>query len=152
MTIGELARQSGVSADTIRYYERIGLMPRPHRTPSGYRDYPAGAGNRITVIRNAVQLGFPLQEIAKVLRLRDAGGAPCVQVRDYARQLVHEMGERIAALQADRRAMLTMIKRWDAVLVSTSPGTPARLLERGSIAARRPAPKQARLRRSRTGA
>ena len=70
MRIGELALASGVSSDTIRYYERIGLMPRATRTPSGYREYPAGARNRIRVIRNAVQLGFPLQEIGNVLRIR----------------------------------------------------------------------------------
>ena len=152
MTIGELARQTGVSSDTIRYYERIGLMPRAQRTPGGYRDYPAGAGNRITVIRNAVQLGFPLQEVAKVLRVRDAGGAPCVQVRDYARQLVCEIDERIASLEADRKAMVAMIKRWDVVLAGTKPGKAARLLESGPIAARQPQPKQTRLRRPRTGA
>ena len=152
MTIGELARQTGVSADTIRYYERIGLMPRPQRTPGGYRDYPTGAGNRITVIRNAVQLGFPLREIATVLRIRDAGGAPCRQVRDYARELVSEIEQRIVALQADRKAMLAMINRWDVVLAGTSPGTAARLLEGGSIATRRPQPTQMRLRRSQKGA
>ena len=152
MTIGELGRQTGVSADTIRYYERIGLMPRPHRTPGGYRDYPAGAGNRLTVIRNAVQLGFPLREIAKVLRIRDAGGAPCRQVRDYARELVSEIEQRISRLQADRRAMLAMIDRWDVVLAATSPGAAARLLETSSIATRRPQPKQIRLRRSQKSA
>lgn len=152
MTIGELGRQTGVSADTIRYYERIGLMPRPQRTPGGYRDYPAGAGNRLTVIRNAVQLGFPLREIARVLRIRDAGGAPCRQVRDYARELVGEIEQRIAALQADRRAMLAMIDRWDVVLAGTSPGAAARLLETSSIATRRPQPKQIRLRRSQKSA
>ena len=152
MTIGELARQTGVSSDTIRYYERIGLMPRAQRTSGGYRDYPAGAGNRIGVIRNAVQLGFPLQEIVKVLRIRDAGGAPCRQVRDYARQLVSEIEQRIAALETDRKAMLAMIKQWDAVLAGTNPGTAAHLLETASIGARRSQPRQRRLRQSQKGA
>ena len=67
MTVGQLAEASGVSADTIRYYERIGLIPPARRSPAGYRLYPPGARSRIRVIRNAVQLGFPLQEIAKVL-------------------------------------------------------------------------------------
>ena len=152
MTIGELARQTGVSSDTIRYYERIGLMPRAQRTPGGYRDYPAGAGNRIAVIRNAVQLGFPLQEIAKVLRIRDAGGAPCRQVRDYARQLVVEIEQRIAGLETDRKAMLSMIKRWDVVLAGTNPGTAAHLLENTPIAAGRSQPRQTRLRPSQKSA
>lgn len=146
MTIGELARHTGVSSDTIRYYERIGLMPRARRTPGGYRDYPEGAGHRITVIRNAAQLGFPLREIARVLRIRDAGGAPCRQVRDYARELVGEIERRISALQADRKAMLAMIERWDEKLAMTGPDTRAGLLEGTVIAARRPQAKQTRLR------
>ena len=149
MRIGELARASGVSADTIRYYERIGLMPAPRRTPGGYREYPAGAANRLRIIRNAAQLGFPLQEIARVLRIRDAGGAPCRQVRDYARNLVGGIEQRIAELQTERKAMQKMIREWDAVLVGASPETPVHLLESDSIAVRRPAPKQARLRQSR---
>jgi MerR family transcriptional regulator, copper efflux regulator len=149
MRIGELARVSGASADTIRYYERIGLMPAPRRTPGGYREYPAGAANRIRIIRNAAQLGFPLQEIARVLRIRDSGGAPCRQVRDYARSLVGGIEQRIAELQAERKAMRKMIKAWDSALVRTSPDTPVHLLESDSIAIRRPVPKHARLRQSR---
>lgn len=148
MRIGELAHASGVSSDTIRYYERIGLMPRAARTPSGYREYPAGARNRMRLIRNAVQLGFPLQEIAKVLRIRDAGGAPCRQVRDYARELVGQIDQRITELETEREAMLQMIEDWDAVLAGTRPDTPVRLLERDSLAARR-GPIEHRLRRSR---
>jgi DNA-binding transcriptional MerR regulator len=149
MRIGELARVSGLSADTIRYYERIGLMPAPRRTSSGYREYPAGAANRLRIIRNAAQLGFPLQEIAKVLRIRDRGAAPCRQVRDYACKLVGGIEQRIAELQTERKAMQTMIRAWDAVLVGTSPETPVHLLESDSIAIRLPAPKQTRLRQSR---
>lgn len=149
MRIGELARVSGTSADTIRYYERIGLMPAPARTSSGYREYPAGAANRIRVIRNAAQLGFPLKEIARVLRVRDSGGAPCRQVRDYACNLVESIEQRIAELQVERKAMQKMIRAWDSALVRTSPEMPARLLESDAIALRRPEPGHARLRPSR---
>ena len=146
MRIGQLAAATGLSTDTIRYYERIGLLPSPHRTPAGYREYPAGAGNRVRVIRNAVQLGFPLQEISKVLRIKDSGGAPCRQVRDYARNLVIEIEKRVSELENERQAMVKMIEDWDAVLARTPEGVPARLLE-GAVAARRPVAKQARLRR-----
>jgi DNA-binding transcriptional MerR regulator len=148
MRIGELARTSGVSADTIRYYERIGLMPRAMRTPNGYREYPAGARNRMRVIRNAVHLGFPLQEIAKVLRIRDAGGAPCRQVRNYARELVAEIERRISELGTERRAILKMITEWDAVLAGSRPDTQVHLLERDAIPVRRTLVKGSRLRRS----
>jgi DNA-binding transcriptional MerR regulator len=147
MRIGQLAQATGVSADTIRYYEKIGLLPRAQRTGSGYRSYASGAANRIRVIRNAVQLGFPLAEIAKVLRVRDAGGAPCRQVRDYARDLVAQIDARIVELDDERRAMLAMITAWDAQLAQARGGR-AHLLE-GPIATRRPAPKHARLRHSR---
>jgi DNA-binding transcriptional MerR regulator len=147
MRIGQLAHASGVSADTIRYYEKIGLLPRAQRTESGYREYPSGAGNRIRVIRNAVQLGFPLNEIAKVLRVRDAGGAPCRQVRDYAHALVQQIDQRIDELKAERRSMLAMITAWDGQLEQAR-GERAHLLE-GAVALRPRAPKHLRLRKRR---
>ena len=148
MRIGQLAHASGVSVDTIRYYEKIGLLPRAHRTQSGYREYPGGAANRIRVIRNAVQLGFPLDEIAKVLRVRDAGGAPCGQVRDYAHALVGQIEQRIDELKAERRSMLEMISAWDGKLEQAR-GARAHLLEDGTIATRSPKPKHLRLRKAR---
>src|SRR5687768_2905941 len=128
MRIGQLAHSTGVSTDTIRYYEKIGLLPHALRTDSGYREYPDEAGNRIRVIRNAVQLGFPLKEIAKVLNVRDAGGAPCRQVRDYTQGLVAEIDHRIEQLQAEKREMVGMIRSWDRRLAQTPPGSRALLL------------------------
>jgi DNA-binding transcriptional MerR regulator len=150
MRIGQLAEASGISTDTIRYYERIGLLPRASRTQSGYREYPSGARNRVRIIRNAVQLGFPLQEIVKVLRVRDAGGAPCRQVRDYARTLVVELERRVEELKAERTAMVAMIAQWDGILEKTPEGTPAHLLEADVVTVRRAQPRHARLRRSKT--
>jgi MerR family copper efflux transcriptional regulator len=129
MRIGQLATATGVSTDTIRYYEKIGLMPKAQRTESGYRDYPGGAANRIRVIRNAVQLGFPLKEIAKVMRVRDAGGAPCRQVRDYARTLVQQIEQKIEELNRERQSMLSIIEDWDGKLARARPGDRAHLLE-----------------------
>ena len=149
MRIGELAQMAGVSPDTIRYYERLGLMPAPHRTANGYRQYPAMAGNRIRVIRNAVQLGFPLDEIARVLRIRDAGGAPCRRVRDYAQALVREIDQRIAQLASEKAAMLRMIENWNGILDVTRVDTQARLLEGDEIALRRPPARASRLRHPR---
>jgi DNA-binding transcriptional MerR regulator len=152
MRIGELARVSGVTPDTIRYYERLGLMPSPHRGANGYREYPAKAANRLRVIRNAVQLGFPLTEIAKVLRIRDAGGAPCRQVRDYAQTLVAEIDQRIAQLETEKAAMLRMLSSWNGILEVTRTDAPARLLERDEIARRSPVVRSSLLRRTPTGA
>jgi MerR family copper efflux transcriptional regulator len=149
MRIGQRARDTGVSPDTLRYYEKIGLLPPAGRRLSGYREYPDGATNRVRVIRNAVQLGFPLKEIAKVLKLRDTGGAPCTQVRDYAKALVGQMDQRIGELKAERRALLAVIREWDERLLQAGAGARAHLLEGPTVAARRPPPKQARLRRPR---
>ena len=146
MRIGQLALATGVSADTIRYYEKIGLLPAASRTGSGYREYPSGAGNRIRVIRNAVDLGFPLAEIAKVLRVRDSGGAPCRQVRDYAHSLVEQIGRRINELEVERSSMVKMIADWDTQLARAR-GARAHLLESVDVPARRPRAKHARLRR-----
>ena len=128
MRIGQLARLTGVSPDTLRYYERIGLMPKPHRAASGYRDYSDGAVNRVRIIRNAVHLGFPLHEIAKVLKVRDEGGAPCRQVRDYATSLIERMEQRINELTVERNTMLAMLRTWDQKL-TVAGSAPARLLE-----------------------
>ncbi len=149
MRIGQLAQRIGVSPDTIRYYEKIGLLPPAQRTESGYREYPNGADNRMRVIRNAVQLGFPLKEIAKVLRVRDAGGAPCHQVRDYAKELISQIDQKIGELRTEKQAMLAMIREWDDRLVQVGPNERALLLERATIAARGARPKHAHLRRSR---
>jgi MerR family transcriptional regulator, Zn(II)-responsive regulator of zntA len=147
MRIGQLAEATGVSRDTIRYYEKIGLLPSPRRRESGYREYPDEAGNRIRVIRNAVQLGFPLKDIARVLNVRDAGGAPCRQVRDYAHGLIGAIDQQIAQLKADKRAMLGMIRRWDIRLAHTPPGARALLLEQDARVTRAAPPKHAHLRK-----
>jgi DNA-binding transcriptional MerR regulator len=149
MRIGELARTTGISADTIRYYEKRGLMPKAQRTDSGYRAYPDGAANRIRVIRNAVGLGFPLDEIARVLKVRDSGGSPCRQVRDYARALVTQMERRIDELKTERQSMLAMIREWDEKLAQTRPGARANLLEMESMPIRAARPRESRLRHRR---
>ena len=129
MRIGELAHSAGVRVDTIRYYERIGVIPKARRSPNGYRDYTPDVRNRLRIIRNAVALGFPLKEIAKLLRIRDAGGAPCAQVRDYAVTLVEQIDRRIAEMKAERKAMTVMIAQWNTKLASTTPGSRAHLLD-----------------------
>ena len=140
MRIGQLAHQTGVSVDTLRYYERIGLLPRPTRTSSGYREFPDGAVNRIRVIRNAVQLGFPLKEIVSVLRVRDEGGTPCRQVRDYAEGLVSRLDARITEMRAERRALVTMIRDWDERLARAGSNVPVYLLEQPLSVERRRRP------------
>src|ERR1700751_5851028 len=77
---GTLAKAAEVRPDTIRHYEKIGVLPRAARTVSGYRVYPASAVERVLVVQRALRIGFTLAELAEVLKARDAGGAPCHRV------------------------------------------------------------------------
>jgi DNA-binding transcriptional MerR regulator len=83
---GDLARAARVSPDTIRHYERIGILPRASRTDSGYRVYPASAVERVLAVRRAPRIGFTLAQLADVLKARDAGGAPCRRVYQLAQE------------------------------------------------------------------
>jgi DNA-binding transcriptional MerR regulator len=129
LTVGTLASRAGVSADTIRYYEKLGLLPRAARTPAGYRQYPEGALARIAVIRNAQRFGFTLKELASFLRIRDRGGRPCDDVRAAAQRLLDAVDRQIVTLTTARDRMRETLADWDARLAHTPPHAPARLLE-----------------------
>src|SRR5262245_9523282 len=98
LTIGHVARLADVTPDTIRYYERLVVLPRPSRTASGYRVYAHAVVDRLKVIRTAQQFGFSLKELATFLRVRDAGGAPCRQVRAAAERILEAADRQISAL------------------------------------------------------
>src|SRR5438067_5262149 len=102
LTIGRLAAASGVSVDTIRYYERIRLLPKAQRTPAGYRIYPPPVVKRLHVIRGAQRFGFSLDELAAFLRVRDAGGTPCRDVRAAAQRILDAVDREIHDLAAAR--------------------------------------------------
>lgn len=103
LRIGEVAARTGVSRDTIRYYERLGLVPKAARTDAGYRQYPESAANRVRLVRNALQFGFSLREIGGFLRVRESGGAPCRQVRTAAERLLADVDAEIRELTAIRQ-------------------------------------------------
>jgi MerR family copper efflux transcriptional regulator len=107
MTIGRLAKEAGVNIDTIRYYERNGLIPEPVRRPSGYREYETGDVRRLRFIGRAKQLGFTLAEIAELMSLsadRDVGG-----VKRRAEQRLDQVEHKIKELQRVRRGLKTLI-------------------------------------------
>src|SRR5258708_32535736 len=88
LLIGDVAKQTGVSVDTVRHYERKGVIEGVVRDGSGYRRYPAATIDRIRVVRRALGIGFTLDELARIFRQRASGHPPCRQVRDVAaRQL-----------------------------------------------------------------
>lgn len=126
---GEVAKATGVSTDTLRHYERLGLLPRPRRTRSNYRQYAPEAVDRVRLIQNALSVGFTLAELARVLRVRDSGGAPCQHVRALAASKLDQIDQRLRELGTMRKLLKQLIARWDERLRDTPDGQPARLLE-----------------------
>jgi MerR family transcriptional regulator, copper efflux regulator len=125
---GALAKATGVSPDTIRYYEKIGVLPRASRTESGYRVYPPSATERVLVVRRALRIGFTLAELAEVLKARDAGGAPCGRVYQLAQQKLKGIEADIEALQLTRRYMRKVLADWKQRTQSAGPGQKSHLL------------------------
>src|SRR3989337_124267 len=105
MCIRELAQKTGVPARTIRYYESIGLLPRPQRAANNYRRYVAGDVERLRVIAGARSLGISLEDIAEILAARDNGIAPCQRVLDTLTQRLTEIDRRMADLLALRESL-----------------------------------------------
>ncbi len=105
---GKLAKASGVKLETIRFYERQNLLPKPPRTAAGYRTFPADAVQRVRFIRRAQSLGFSLKEIKELLALSTARGASCKTVRDRAEKKMQDIEQKIAALEAMNKALRTL--------------------------------------------
>jgi DNA-binding transcriptional MerR regulator len=126
---GELAKLAGVSPDTLRLYERRGVLPKAPRSSNGYRSYPPEALERVHLVRAALSIGFTLDELAGILGRRDAGGAPCAQVRDLAREKLRNLEEHLRRLIELRDRLRKVLKQWDVALESTPPTERARLLE-----------------------
>jgi DNA-binding transcriptional MerR regulator len=124
-----LARLAGVSVDTLRHYERKGLLKPPPRSPNGYREYPGEALARVRLVRRAVALGFTLDELGRILAVRDRGGAPCRSVRALAQSKLETIESRLAALGAARDLMHAVLARWDGLLAAAPPGGRAGLLD-----------------------
>lgn len=108
-SIGQLAKSADTGIETIRFYERRGLMPNPPRAPSGYRRYPDGATERLLFIRRAKHLGFTLDEIGTLLSLQDGGGKSEVKV--IAQSKLAEIDARIADLQRMRATLADLDSR-----------------------------------------
>lgn len=106
MTIGELAKQVGVNVQTIRYYEREGLLPDAHRWPdSGYRDFDDEASLRLQFIRSAKELGFTLREIKELLDLRILPGESCVEMKHLLELKLADLDRRMKEMRRLRRVL-----------------------------------------------
>src|SRR5216683_3922576 len=110
---GELAERAGVGVQTLHYYERVGLLPKPVRSASNYRLYQSDALRRVQFIKKAQSLGFTLEEIKEILSLHEQGRAPCRCVADVGKKHLQELDARIAALQEFRRALAAVVPKWE---------------------------------------
>jgi Hg(II)-responsive transcriptional regulator len=104
-SIGKLARQANVHVETLRYYERRGLIPRPQRTVSNYRVYSSEDLRRVKFVKQAQGLGFSLNEIKRLLALRATPRARCADVRRYATQKIEDIDARIRSLARMRKTL-----------------------------------------------
>lgn len=113
LTTGRLAREGGVSVETIRYYERRGLIGAPPRSSGGFRLYGADAVRRVRFIRRAQRLGFTLREIVDLLALRTDRRANCADVKACAGRKIAEIDRRVADLRAMRRTLAAIAAACD---------------------------------------
>jgi DNA-binding transcriptional MerR regulator len=127
-TIKEAAARAGVSPDTIRHYERIGVVPRAPRTAGGYRRYSDASLAQLMVVRNAVRLGFPLRDLAAFFNARAQGRPPCRSVRAAGERLLDGLDRQLAELAHARVELRRMLDQWDDALARTPDGTAAHLL------------------------
>lgn len=109
LRVGELAEAVGVTPDTVRYYERAGLLPAPRRTPAGYRAYDADAVDRLRFIQGAQRLGLRLRDIVELLAVRDTGVCPCEPAEQLLRRRLAELDAQMARLAALRTEMVAMV-------------------------------------------
>ncbi len=105
LTIGHLAKQSGVNLETVRYYERRGLLPTPPRSAAGYRLFPAEAARRLQFIRRAQELGFSLGEIRELLSLRVARSASSAAIRKRAEHKISDIEAKIKSLESMKKTL-----------------------------------------------
>ena len=111
LSIGKLSGQSGVNIETIRYYEKIGVMPAPSRTAGGYRVYGPDHVKRLSFIRRGRELGFRLEELRGLLRLVDGHKYTCEEVRTLTLEHVAEVRRKIRDLRRLERVMADMAAR-----------------------------------------
>jgi DNA-binding transcriptional MerR regulator len=126
---GELATRTGVSVDTLRHYEAVGVLPPPRRGANGYREYPESAVARVTLVRRALALEFTLAELSRILAVRDAGGTPCRTVRALAATKLARLERELEDLRDRHDRMRATIAQWDRQLATGPRGKPARLLD-----------------------
>lgn len=109
LRVAELAAAAGISADTVRYYEKAGLLLPPARSPAGYRSYDEDAVDRLQFIQGAQRLGLRLRDIRDLLDVRDTGKCPCEPAEELLQRRLSELDAELARLTSLRRQMVAML-------------------------------------------
>lgn len=118
--IGELAARGGVTPDTLRYYERLGLLPEAPRTNGGFRLYSEAALDRLRFIRQAQTLGLTLQEVGDLVRYQNTGGVrQCRQVRDLLRTKLEDLQHKLTELEAFKQTLAGFLEDCERALAET---------------------------------
>ena len=110
LTIGHLARKAGINLETVRYYEREDLLPKPPRSASGYRLFPAEAARRLRFIRRAQELGFSLREIRDLLSLRVLPSTRSAEIRTRAEAKIADIEAKIRTLESMKKTLRKLTK------------------------------------------
>ena len=110
ITIGKLARSAGVNVETVRFYERKGLLAQPERPQAGFRSYSSAALRRLRFIRSARELGFTLNEISELLTLRQNPSATCEDVRARTREKIDEIDRKLELLGKMRVSLTHLVQ------------------------------------------
>ena len=113
LKIGDVARASGVGIETLRFYERSGLLGRPGRTQSGYRLYDTDVLTRLDFIKRAQVLGFSLHEIKQIIADKQAGRSPCREVREIVRHRLEELDEKLKEMRRYRKELGAALAKWE---------------------------------------
>lgn len=136
LKIGEVAKQTGIGIETLRFYERSGLLDAPVRTEAGYRLYGADALATLEFIRRAQMLGFTLTEIKRIIEESRSGESPCDEVRETVRQRLVELDEKLRQMQLYRDALAKTQRQWDKT--GKAAGRFCGLIESAEIKAHKP--------------
>ena len=113
LKIGEVARASGIGIETLRFYEKSGLLDSPSRTESGYRIYNEHVLERLDFIKRAQVLGFSLDEIKRIITDKRTGQSPCAEVREIVRQRLADLDVRMREMKRYRNELASALAEWD---------------------------------------
>jgi DNA-binding transcriptional MerR regulator len=131
LKIGEVAKQSGMGIEALRFYEKSGLLETPLRTESGYRMYDQAVLERLSFIKQAQALGFSLVEVKRIIDDARTGQSPCEEVRNIVRRRLEELDTRIRAMRRYRKELAATLAEWDRV--GHAPGHICGLIEGAGV-------------------